>query len=182
MYGTAAYNRDRLQSEQGPVQGPEESPVVQDQKLRDWIRKQTLREERLEFNKDFPEVNERFQARHDSDFLLPDAYAQLRPVPTQPELHGMYSVPMIGSNVPGYVDPRLTNIGVVGNSDLVSSDLQRGTGSVGMVPRAPGLGDKLTNDKMLGALKKMLFKGTAEDKDLNVREWDRISGRPWRGR
>ena len=130
MFGTAAYNRD-------PVEGPEESPVVKEQRLRNWIRKQTLREERLEFNKDFPAVNERFQARHDSDFLLPDAYAQLRPVPTQPELHGMYSSAMIGSTVPGYIDPRLSNAGVVGNSDLVSSNLERGTGSIGMVPRAP---------------------------------------------
>ena len=173
MFGTAAYNRD-------PVEGPEESPVVKEQRLRNWIRKQTLREERLEFNKDFPAVNERFQARHDSDFLLPDAYAQLRPVPTQPELHGMYSSAMIGSTVPGYIDPRLSNAGVVGNSDLVSSNLERGTGSIGMVPRAPGMGDKLTNDKMLGALKKMLFKGTAEDKDLNVREWTTDTDRPWR--
>ena len=174
MFGTAAYNR------QDVVEGPEESPVVQDQKLRKWIQKQTAQEERLEFNKDFPAVNERFQARHDSDFLLPDAYAQLRPVPTQPELHGMYSSAMIGSTVPGYIDPRVTNVGIVGNSDLVSSDLQRGGGSVGVVPRKPGMGDKLTNEHVLGALKKMLFKGTAEDKDLNVREWDRFSGRPWR--
>ena len=132
MFGTARYNQD-------PVEGPEESPVVREQKLRNWIRKQTLREERLEFNRDFPAVNERFQARHDSDFVLPDAYAQLRPVPTQPELHGMYSSAMIGSTVPGYIDPRLTNMGIVGNSDLVSSDLERGTGSIGLVPRAPGI-------------------------------------------
>ena len=174
MFGTAEYNKD-------PEQGPEESGVVRESKLRRWIRKQTLNEERLEFNKDFPAINGQFAARHDRDFILPDAFTQLQPVPTQPELHGQFSVPMIGSTVPGWVDPRLQNIGLVNSSDLIPNNLERGTGSIASVPRAPGIGDKLNNRTVLDALKKMIFKGTAEDKDINAREMDRFSGRPWRG-
>ena len=177
MFGTAAYNQDF----EDPVEGPEESPVLRESKLRNWIRKQTLNEERLEFNKDFPAINSQFVARHDRDFILPDAYSQLMPVPRQPELHGLYSIPMIGSSVPGYVDPRLRNIGLVNNSDLIANNLERGTGSIAAVPRMPGLGDKLSNQNVLNALKKMLFKGTADDKDINAREMDRFAGRPWRG-
>ena len=174
MFGTVQYNAD-------PVQGPEENPVLQASKLREWIKKQTLNEERLEFNKDFAAVNAPFKARHDKDFLLPDAYAQLALVPKQPELHGLFSQPMIGSTVPGQIDGRLRSVGLVNNSDLVPNNLERGTGSIASVPRAPGIGDKLNDEKLLGALRKMLFKGTAEDKDINAREMDRFAGRPWRG-
>ena len=174
MFGTVEHNQE-------PVEGPDESPVVRESKLRKWIKKQALSEERLEFNRDFKAVNDQFTARHDRDFILPDAFSQLMPVPTQPELHGMYSVPMIGSTVPGHVDPRLKNIGLVNNSDLISNNLERGTGSIAAVPRMPGLGDKLSNQNVLNALKKMLFKGTADDKDINAREMDRFAGRPWRG-
>ena len=174
MFGTVQYNAD-------PVQGPEENPVLRAAKLRDWIRRQTLNEERLEFNKDFQAVNAPFRARHDKDFLLPDAFSQLMPVPRQPELHGQFSIPMIGSTVPGYIDPRLRNVGLVNNSDLVPNNLERGTGSIASVPRAPGIGDKLSNENLLGALRKMIFKGTADDADINAREMDRFSGRIWRG-
>ena len=88
---------------------------------------------------------------------------------------------MIGSTVPGYVDPRLKNIGLVNNSDLVPNNLERGTGSISSVPRMPGVGDKLSDERVLGAIKKMLFKGTADDKDLEARQMDSLSGRPWRG-
>ena len=182
MFGTVAYNED-------PKEGPEENPVLREAKPRDWMRKQALREERLNFNNDFvpaegpfnPHHNKQFNARHDSDFLLPDAYSQLMPVPKQPELHGLFSTPMIGSTVPGFVDPRLRNVGLVNNSDLVPNNLERGTGSIASVPRAPGIGDKLSNDAVLGALKKMLFQGTADDKDIDARQMDRHTGRPWRG-
>lgn len=182
MFGTVAYNQE-------PVEGPEENPVLREARLRNWIRKQTLKEESLNFNNDFKPVrgpfhplhNKQFDARHDSDFLLPDAFNQLMPVPKQPELHGLYSSPMIGSTVPGYVDPRLKNIGLVNNSDLVPNNLERGTGSISSVPRMPGVGDKLSDERVLGAIKKMLFKGTADDKDLEARQMDSLSGRPWRG-
>ena len=174
MFGTAQYNAD-------PVQGPEENPVLQASKLREWIKKQTLNEERLEFNPGFQAIDAPFKARHDKDFLLPDAYSQLALVPKQPELHGMYSVPMIGSTVPGQVDGRLKNIGLVNNSDLVPNNLERGTGSIASVPRAPGIGDKLNDERLLGALRKMLFKGTADDKDIEARQMDRFANRRWRG-
>ena len=174
MFGTVAYNQD-------PVQGPEESPAVREQKLQKWIKKQTLNEEFLEFNKHFPEINEQFRARHDSDFLLPDAYTQLAPVPQQPELHGQYSTPVAGEVVPGYIDPRIRPGILVNNSDLVQNSIERGIGSIDTVPRKPGMGDMLSNQAFLDSLKKMLFKGTADDKDLNMREANQFFGRPWRG-
>ena len=174
MFGTVQYNRD-------PTEGPEENPVLQAAKYREWIRRQTLNEERLDFNPDFRPVNAPFKARHDRDFLLPDAFSQLQPVPRQPELHGLFSTPMIGSTVPGYIDPRLRSTGLVNNSDLVPNNLERGTGSIASVPRAPGIGDKLSNEAVIGALRKMIFKGTADDQDINAREMDRFAGRPWRG-
>ena len=174
MFGTVAYNQE-------PIEGPEEGPFVKEQRLRESIKKQTLNEEKLEFNKDFPAINEQFQARHDSDFLLPDAFTQLRPVPKQPELHGLYSVPVAGEIVPGYVDMRLKPGILVNTSDLVQNSLERGTGSIAGVPRKPGMGDMLSNDKLLGALKKMLFQGKASDKDLNMREANQFFGRSWRG-
>ena len=177
MFGTVQHNINQ----EDQAEGPAENPVLRESKLRKWIQRQTLNEERLEFNKDFKAVNEQFAARHDRDFILPDAFSQLMPVPRQPELHGMYSVPMIGSTVPGFVDPRLRNTGLVNNSDLISNNLERGTGSIAAVPRMPGLGDKLSNQNVLNALKKMMFKGTADDKDINAREMDRFAGRPWRG-
>ena len=177
MFGTVAHT----QAQGPPEEGPEISPVVREQRLRDWIKKQTLNEERLEFNKDFPAINQQFQARHDKDFILPDAFSQIRPVPKQPELHGLYSVPVAGEIVPGVVDPRYRPGILVNSSDLLQNNLERGTGSIAAVPRKPGMGDMLSNDKLLGALKKMLFKGTAEDKDLNMREANQFFGRPWRG-
>ena len=174
MFGTAQYNQD-------PVQGPAESPAIQEQRLREWIRRTTLNEEKNEFNPDFKPVDDRFTARHDSDFLLPDAYTQLRPVPKQPELHGHYSVPTPGEIVPGMVDPRLRPGRLVNNSDLYANNLDRGTGSIAAVPRKPGMGDMLSNEKLLNALKKMVFQGTADDKDLNMREANQYFGRQWRG-
>ena len=178
MFGTVAHN---LGTDNPVYEGPENNPVLREANMRKWMQKQALNEERLEFNKNFPAINSQFVARHDRDFILPDAYSQLMPVPRQPELHGMYSIPMIGSTVPGYVDPRLRNVGLVNNSDLITNNLERGTGSIAAVPRVPGLGDKLSNQNVLNALKKMLFKGTADDKDINAREMDRFTGRPWRG-
>ena len=174
MFGTVAHNEP-------PVEGPDNSPAVQEERLQNWIKKQTLNEEKLEFNKDFPAINAQFQARHDQDFLLPDAYSQLAPVPTQPELHGQYSIAMSGSIVPGVVDPRLRVAGLVNNSDLIPNNLERGTGSIGSVPRKPGLGNMLNNEDMLKALKKLMFQGTADDKDLNMREANQFFGRPYRG-
>ena len=49
------------------------------------------------------------------------------------------------------------------------------------VPRKPGMGDMLSNEKLLHALKKMVFQGTADDKDLNMREANQYFGRQWRG-
>ena len=174
MFGTVAYNQE-------PAEGPEESPAIREKRLQDWIKRQTLREEQLEFNHDFPEVNDRFRARHDTSYLLPDAFTQLRPVPRQPELHGQYSQPTPGEVVPGIVDPRLRVGRLVNNSDLYANNLERGTGSIAAVPRKPGLGDMLSNEKLLEALKKMVYKGTAEDRDINMREANQFFGRPWRG-
>ena len=174
MFGTVAYNRP-------PIEGPEVSPAAREERLQKWIQKQPLNEENVEFNKDFPAINEQFQARHDEDFLLPDAYSQLAPVPTQPELHGQYSTPMIGNTVPGVVDPRLQVAGSVNNSDLLPNNLERGTGSIASVPRKPGMGDMLNNENMLNALRKMMFQGKADDKDLNMREANQFFGRPYRG-
>ena len=174
MFGTVAHNRP-------PVEGPEVSPAAREERLQKWIQKQTLNEEKLEFNKDFPAINAPFQARHDQDFLLPDAYSQLAPVPQQPELHGQYSTPMGGSTVPGVVDPRLQVAGLVNNSDLLPNNLERGTGSIASVPRKPGMGDMLNNENMLNALRKMMFQGKADDKDLNMREANQFFGRPYRG-
>ena len=83
MFGTVQYNeaRDR---EVNPEQGPEESPAIQEQRLRDWIQKQTENEERLEFNPSFKPVDDRFSARHDQDFLLPDAYTNFVLCPSNP--------------------------------------------------------------------------------------------------
>ena len=183
MFGTVAYNQE-------PVQGPEEGPVVKEHKLRDWMKQQTQNEERLDFNKNFQAVDETFRARHDQEFLLPDAFRQLAPVPVQPELHGQYSTPVAGQVVPGFVNPRLTAGTLVNNSDMVPNNLDRGTGRLSAIPdplyrhktlRKPGMGDMLNNEKMIGALKKMLFQGTAADKDLNMREANQFFGRPWRG-
>ena len=59
MFGTVQYNeaRDR---EVDPEQGPEESPAIQEKRLRDWIQKQTANEERLVF---FFELQNRFDRR-----------------------------------------------------------------------------------------------------------------------
>ena len=174
MFGTVAYNEE-------PVEGPDESPVVREQRLRQWIRQQTLNEERLEFNKNFDEMDGPFSARHDKTFLLPDAFSQLRPVPRQPELHGQYSVPTPGEIVPGYADPRIRVGALVNNSDLIANNLERGTGSLTAVPPKPGMGDMLNNEQLLKSLRKLVFQGTAEDKDINMREANRFFNRPWRG-
>ena len=174
MFGTVAYNAD-------PVEGPAESHAVREQRLRDWIKRQTLNEEKLEFNKDFRPVDDRFIARHDRNFVLPDAYTQLAPVPKQPELHGQYSIPVAGEIVPGVLDPRLKPGRLVNSSDLYANNLDRGTGSIAAIPAKPGLGDMLSNEQLLNALKKMVFQGTASDKDLDMREANQFFGRPWRG-
>ena len=83
--------------------------------------------------------------------------------------------------MPGYIDPRIRPGILVNNSDLVQNSIERGIGSIDTVPRKPGMGDMLSNQAFLDSLKKMLFKGTADDKDLNMREANQFFGRPWRG-
>ena len=79
---------------------------IQEQKYRNYIARMMKQERSLDFNKDFAPVNAPFRAKHDKDFILPDAFTQFAPAPKGPEMHGMYSQATVGSTVPGFVDPR----------------------------------------------------------------------------
>ena len=152
---------------------------AQEQKIRNYLMKLAKQEERLDFNRDFPAVNETFRARHDTDFILPDAFTQFAPAPKGPEMHGQYSQAMIGSTVPGFVDPRVQSVGISNYSDLFMSNLSRASGSMHVVPHRAEMGDKLNDKNILNAFRKLLKTGEQSDKDIDARELDSFR-RGWR--
>ena len=145
-----------------------------------YMQRLAAQEARLDFNKDFPEVNAPFRAKHDTDFILPDAYTTIGPAPKGPELHGHYSQAMVGSTYPGFPDPRVRPAGLVNFSDLLPSNLRRAAGSMASVPHMSELGDQLTDKKLLAAFRKLLGTGMQSDKDIDARELD-AGRRGWRG-
>ena len=152
---------------------------LQEQKYRNYIMKMAKQEEALDFNKEFAPVNAPFRAKHDKDFILPDAFTQFAPAPKGPEMHGMYSQAMVGSTVPGFVDPRVRSVGLVNYSDLLPSNLKRADGSLGVVPHRAEMGDKLNDRNILSAFRKLLKTGQQSDKDIDARELDAFR-RGWR--
>ena len=162
-----------------PAEVEEDENEIQEQKYRNYIMKLSKQEEALDFNKEFAAVNAPFRAKHDKDFILPDAFTQFAPAPRGPEMHGMYSHAMVGSTVPGFVDPRVRSVGLVNYSDLLPSNLKRADGSLGVVPHRPEMGDKLNDRNILGAFRKLLKTGQQSDKDIDARELDAFR-RGWR--
>lgn len=162
-----------------------EAAAVREERLREWIKRNTQREEKNEFNRSFKPVNvnnAHLSAKYDEHFIYPDALSVIAPPDKTPGLHGHYSIPMVGATVPGVVDPNAQAYGpIVNDSDLIPNNLDRKEGASELVPRMPGLGDRLQDKAVLGALKKLLFKGTADDKDLDMRDMNEFFGRPWRG-
>lgn len=163
---------------------PQQPPVAVDEeeeRLKAYMKRMAAQEARLDFNQDFPEVNRPFQAKHDTDFILPDAYTTIGPAPKGPELHGHYSQAMTGSTYPGFPDPRVQPAGLVNFSDLLPSKLKRSSvGSMASVPHMSQLGDKLTDKNLLSAFRKLLRTGQQTDKDIDARELD-TGRRGWRG-
>ena len=157
----------------------EDENEIQEQKYRNYIMKMAKQEEAMDFNKEFPAVNAPFRAKHDKDFILPDAFTQFAPAPKGPEMHGMYSQATVGSTVPGFVDPRVRSVGLVNYSDLLPSNLKRADGSLGVVPHRQEMGDKLNDRNILSAFRKLLKTGQQSDKDIDARELDAFR-RGWR--
>ena len=131
-----------------PIPTPEEArKEVQEQHFRNWQAQQIANERRNDFNSGHPGVNAGVRAKHDTDFILPDAYTTIGPVPVLhgPEFHGQYSIPMVGSSVPGFVDPRVRSVGLSNFSDLLPSGIEYGqyTGWVDLLVSVT-LGRRLT--------------------------------------
>ena len=158
----------------------EQEEVRERERLRRYQSRLGKQEARLDFNKDFPEVNAPFAAKHDTNFILPDAYTTIGPAPKGPEFHGHYSQAMVGSTVPGFPDPRVKSVGLVNFSDLLPSNIRRAAGSMASVPHMSQLGDKLTDKNLLAAFRKLLGTGQQSDKDIDARELD-AGRRGWRG-
>ena len=152
---------------------------IQEQKYRNYMLKLAKQEERLDFNADFPAVNQPFRATHDTDFILPDAFTTFAPAPRGPEMHGQFSQAMVGSTVPGFPDPRVRSAGVANYSDLLISNISRATGSMHVVPHRTEMGDKLNDRNILNAFRKLLKTGEQSDKDIDARELDSFR-RGWR--
>ena len=163
-----------------PVVPQAEAQEYEEHRLRRYQARLAAQESRLDFNKDFPEVNAPFRAKHDTDFILPDAYTTIGPAPKGPELHGHYSQALVGSTYPGFPDPRVQSVGLVNFSDLLPSQLRRSAGSMASVPHMSQLGDQLTDKKLLSAFRKLLGTGMQSDKDIDARELD-TGRRGWRG-
>ena len=181
MFGTVAHNipvRDPM----GPTEGGVGDDAVREHRLREWIKKNSLREEKYEFNRKFEPVHAHLAAKYDDKFIYPDALSVIAEPDRTPGLHGHYSEPMVGSTVPGVVNPNVRPFGpIVNDPDLIPNNLDRKSGGMEAVPAMPGIGDRLQDKDVLGALKKLLYKGTADDKDLDMRDANEFFGRPWRG-
>ena len=167
-----------------PIPTPEEArKEVQEQHFRNWQAQQMASERRNDFNSGHPGVNAGVRAKHDTDFILPDAYTTIGPVPVLhgPEFHGQYSIPMAGSCVPGFVDPRVRSVGLSNFSDLLPSGIGKraGQGSMAAVPHRADLGDALNDKNILSAFRKLLHKGEQNDKDVDARQLDQFR-RGWR--
>ena len=168
----------------GPPNRPptrEEARAEQQEQLyRNWQAEQMANERRNDFNSGYPGVNAGVRAKHDTDFILPDAYTTIGPVPVLhgPEFHGQYSIPMAGSSVPGFVDPRVRSVGLSNYSDLLPSGLGKRAGQGSMEHRAD-LGDALNDKNILTAFRKLLHKGEQTDKDIDARQLDQFR-RGWR--
>ena len=157
-----------------------EAREYEENRLRRYQSRLAAQEARLDFNQDFPEVNAPFKAKHDTDFILPDAYTTIGPAPKGPELHGHYSQALVGSTYPGFPDPRVQSVGLVNFSDLLPSNIRRSAGSMASVPHMSQLGDQLTDKNLLSAFRKLLGTGQQSDKDIDARELY-AGQRGWRG-
>ena len=157
--------------------------VAQERAFRGWQAQQMANERRNDFNPGYPAVNAGVRAKHDTDFILPDAYTTIGPVPVAhgEEFHGQFSKAMIGSSVPGFADPRVRSVGLSNFSDLLPSGIGKraGQGSVGLVPHRADLGDKLNDSNILSAFRKLLNRGVQDDKDIDARQLDQFR-RGWR--
>ena len=167
-----------------PIATPEEArKEVQEQHYRNWQAEQMANERRNDFNAGNPGVNAGVRSRHDTDFILPDAYTTIGPVPVVhgEEFHGQFSTPMIGRTVPGFVDPRVRSVGLSNFSDLLPSGIGKraGQGSLAAVPHRADLGDKLNDKNILTAFRKLLQQGEQNDKDIDARQLDQFR-RGWR--
>ena len=172
-----------------PVQPPnapipeEARKEQQEQIFRNWQAKQMANERRLDFNASHPGVNAGVRSKHDTDFILPDAYTTIGPVPVThgTEFHGQFSIPMTGKTVPGFLDPRVRSVGLSNYSDLLPSGIGKraGQGSMAAVPHRADLGDKLNDKNILTAFRKLLHKGVQDDKDIDARQLDQFR-RGWR--
>ena len=166
-----------------PMTPEEARKEQQEQNYRNWQAEQMGNERRLDFNSGSPGVNAGVRSKHDTDFILPDAYTTIGPVPVLhgPEFHGQYSLPMVGSSVPGFVDPRVRSVGLSNFSDLLPSGIGKraGQGSMAAVPHRADLGDKLNDSNILSAFRKLLHKGEQNDKDIDARQLDQFR-RGWR--
>ena len=161
----------------------EERAAEQEDKYRTFIAEQMENERRNDFNAGDPGVNAGVRSRHDTDFILPDAYTTIGPVPVAhgEEFHGQFSTPMIGSSVPGFPDPRVRSVGLSNYSDLLPSGIRKraGQGSMAAVPHRADLGDKLNDKNILSAFRKLLHTGEQSDKDIDARQLDQFR-RGWR--
>ena len=155
----------------------------QEAKYRTFIAQQMENERRNDFNTGTPGINAGVRSRHDTDFILPDAYTTIGPVPVahSEEFHGQFSKAMIGSTVPGFPDPRVRSVGLSNFSDLLPSGIRKraGQGSMAVVPHRADLGDKLNDKNILAAFRKLLNTGEQSDKDIDARQLDQFR-RGWR--
>ena len=169
--------------EEGDLQPEARAKVEQEQAYRNWQVKQMSNERRNDFNSGAPGVNAGVRSKHDTDFILPDAYTTIGPVPVAhgEEFHGQFSTPMIGSSVPGFPDPRVRSVGLSNFSDLLPSGIRKraGVGSMAAIPHRADLGDKLNDANILSAFRKLLNKGVQDDKDIDARQLDQFR-RGWR--
>ena len=161
----------------------EERAAKQEDKYRSFIAQQMENERKNDFNAGTPGVNAGVRSRHDTDFILPDAYTTIGPVPVThgEEFHGQFSTAMVGSSVPGFVDPRVRSVGLSNFSDLLPSGIRKraGQGSMAAVPHRADLGDKLNDKNILSAFRKLLNTGEQNDKDIDARQLDQFR-RGWR--
>ena len=168
---------------EGDLEPEGRAKVAQERAFRNWQAQQMANERRNDFNSGFPGLNAGVRSKFDTDFILPDAYTTIGPVPVLhgPEFHGQYSIPMAGSTVPGFPDPRVRSVGLSNFSDLLPSGIGKraGQGSVGLVPHRADLGDRLNDKNILTAFRKLLHKGEQDDKDIDARQLDQFR-RGWR--
>ena len=168
-----------------PVAGP---PIIEDEPeekaqrtqegaYRAFIAQQMANEQKLDFAPGTPGV----RAKHDTDFILPDAFTTIGPKPIDHgnQFHGQFSRAMIGSAVPGFADPRARSVGLSNISDLYPSSINKRASTMQMVPHRADLGDGLSNQKLLSAFRRMVQEGKQTDKDIDARQLDSFR-RGWR--